>query len=46
MLGNTHLYENIMFTNKVNAALFLVGKEKEVALVRRVTLTREFEENA
>jgi len=33
-----------MLTNKVNAPSFGVGKEKEVALIRRVKLTREFEE--
>jgi len=29
MLRHTYLYENRMFTNKVKAALFWVGKEKE-----------------
>ncbi len=33
-----------MFTNKVNAASFGVGKEKEAALTIRVQLTQEFEE--
>jgi len=35
-----------MFTNKVNVASFRVGKEKEVALIKRVKLTWEFVENA
>ncbi len=43
MLRNTYL--NIFnFTNKVNAASFGVGKKKELALIRRVKLTQEFEE--
>jgi len=29
-----------MSTNKVNAASFEVGKEKEVVLIKRVKLTR------
>jgi len=33
-----------MFTNVVNAASFGVGKEKEIALIKIVKLTREFEE--
>ncbi len=33
-----------MFTNKVITASFWVGKEKEVALIKRVKLTQEFEE--
>jgi len=33
-----------MFTNKVNAASFGVGKEKEAVLTIRVQLTQEFEE--
>jgi len=44
MPRNSYLYENIMFTNKVNAASFGVGKEKEVALIERVKLTEKFEE--
>ncbi len=39
MLRNTYFYENLMFTNKVNAASFGVGKEKEVELIKRVKLT-------
>jgi len=44
MLRNTYLYENITFTNKVNPASFGVGKKKELALIKRVQLTQEFEE--
>ncbi len=33
-----------MFTNKVAAASFGVGKEKEIELFKRVKLTQEFEE--
>jgi len=33
-----------MFTNKMSAASFGVGKEKEVTLIKRIKLTREFEE--
>jgi len=39
MQRNTNSYENIMFTNKVNAALFWVVKEKEVGLSKRVKLS-------
>ncbi len=38
------LYENFMFTNKVSAASFGVGKENKVALFKRVQLREEFEE--
>jgi hypothetical protein len=44
MLRNTYLYEKVMFTNKVSAVSFWVVKEKEVALIKRVKLTWEFEE--
>jgi len=44
MLRNTYLYENIMFTNKVNAASIGVRKEKELVLIKRIKLTQEFEE--
>ncbi len=30
-----------MFTNKVNAASFWVGKEKEMALIKTVKITKE-----
>ncbi len=33
-----------MLTNKVNAASFEAGKEKGVTLIKRIKLTREFEE--
>ncbi len=45
-----HLYENKMFTNKVNAALMFGGKGKawekdgnKLALIKRVKLTQVFE---
>jgi hypothetical protein len=44
MLRNTYLYENRMYTNKVNAESFGVGKEKRVVLIKRVKLTQWFEE--
>ncbi len=48
MPRNTFLYENIMFTNRVNAASLWVGKEKlegkELVLIKRVKLTQQFEE--
>jgi len=40
MLRNTYLYKNRIFTNKV----ILEGKEKELGLIKRVKLTREFED--
>jgi hypothetical protein len=43
MLRNTYLFESILFTNKVNAASFEVGKEKK-KLILRVKITQEFEE--
>ncbi len=33
-----------MFTNKVKVKSFGVGKEKGVALIKRVKLTQKFEE--
>jgi hypothetical protein len=33
-----------MFTNKVNAESFVVGKDKDVVLIKRVKSTQEFEE--
>jgi hypothetical protein len=36
MLRNANLYENRMFTSKVNAALFFGGKGKSVTLIKRV----------
>ncbi len=36
MLRNPYLYENRMFPNKVNTALFEVGKEERVALIKRI----------
>ncbi len=33
-----------MFTNKLNTASFGVGKEKEIALIKRVKITQKFEE--
>jgi len=44
MLKNTNLYENRMFTRKVNAALVVVGKEVRVLFIKRVILTWEFRE--
>jgi len=44
MLRNTYFYEIGMFTNKVNAASFGVGKENEVALIKRVKLIQKVED--
>ncbi len=44
MLRNTYLYENRMFTNKVNTALFEREMKKKLALTKRFKLTQEFEE--
>ena len=33
-----------MFTNKVNAASFVVGKGKRVTLIKRVSLMQKFDE--
>jgi len=43
MLRNTYLCGNKMFTNKVNAASFGVGKEKEVALIKKVELRKQLQ---
>jgi len=44
MPRSTYLYENRLFTNKVNAASFERERKKELALIKRVKLTQEFEE--
>jgi len=35
MLRSAYLYENRMFTNKVNVATFRVGKGKMVTLIKK-----------
>ncbi len=44
MLWSTYLYENRLFTNKVNAASFERERKKDLALIKSVKLIQEFEE--
>jgi len=45
MLQNTYLYEKRMFTSKASEHIIISGgKGKEIALIKRVKLTQEFEE--
>jgi len=44
MLRNAYLYENIMFTNKVNQSIAFCGKGKDRVLLIKIIIKWEFEE--